>query len=202
MILTDREIQSSLRTGQITIKPDPKPDAYSYTSLDLTLAREICIWTSDDSGPSSPVVAPAESGFNFGEFATQQSKLRKLSSRGFVLEPNALILAWTRESIGLPVHSRIAARIEGKSSLARLGIAVHVTAPTIHAGFSGQIQLEVCDHGRWRVRLQPGMRVCQLIFEQTLGTPDKGYAGQFKSQKASDSSRANIRGSGRSRPGV
>ncbi|MGD0511380.1 MAG: hypothetical protein ABSA33_06095 [Candidatus Micrarchaeaceae archaeon] len=88
----------------------------------------------------------------------------------------------TEENIELPIHSRLAARVEGKSSLARLGIGIHVTAPTIHAGFRGPIQLEICNHGVLQVKLMAAMRVCQLIFEQTLGTPDKGYTGQFYGQ--------------------
>ena len=87
------------------------------------------------------------------------------------------------ETIKLPILSRVAARVEGKSSLARLGIGIHITAPTIHAGFEGPIQLEICNHGTVRVRLLVGMPVCQLIFEQTLGTPHKGYTGQFLGQK-------------------
>ena len=87
-----------------------------------------------------------------------------------------------REIIELPISSKIAARVEGKSSLARLGIGIHVTAPIIHAGFKGPIQLEICNHGPFKVRLLPGMRICQLIFEQTMGTPEKGYSGQFYGQ--------------------
>jgi dCTP deaminase len=71
-------------------------------------------------------------------------------------------------------------RIEG--ALARLGIGVHITAPTIHAGFKGPIVLEVFNHSTLRVKLTAGMRICQLIFEQTLGTPAKGYSGQFFQQ--------------------
>ena len=78
--------------------------------------------------------------------------------------------------------ARVAARVEGKSSLARLGLAVHVTAPTIHAGFEGQSQLEVINHGRLPIRLRAGMAICQLIFEQTLGFPEIGYGGQFSGQ--------------------
>jgi dCTP deaminase len=100
-----------------------------------------------------------------------------------MVEPGDFVLGWTEEYIDLPTQSRIAARVEGKSSLARLGIGIHITAPTIHAGFEGTIQLEICNHGTLRVRLTPGMRVCQLIFEQTAGTPEKGYVGQFFGQK-------------------
>ena len=84
--------------------------------------------------------------------------------------------------VGPRLSSRVAARVEGKSFLARLAIGIHVTAPTIHAGFNGPIQLEICNHGPLRVKIVAGMRVCQLIFEQTLGTPAKGYAGQFLGQ--------------------
>jgi dCTP deaminase len=84
--------------------------------------------------------------------------------------------------VNLPYDSRLAARVEGKSSLARLGLGVHITAPTIHAGFEGQIRLELINHGRLPITVKPGMRICQLIFEQTLGTPQRGYHGQFSGQ--------------------
>ena len=100
------------------------------------------------------------------------------------MEPHGFILGWTKEYLELPVNSRLAARVEGKSSLARIGLGVHITAPTIHAGFKGTIQLEICNHGSLRVRLCPNMPVCQLILEQTLGTPVKGYKGQFYGQTA------------------
>jgi dCTP deaminase len=106
-----------------------------------------------------------------------------IADAGFPLEPNELILGWTVEYVDLPIDSRIAARVEGKSSLARLGIGIHMTAPTIHAGFNGQIQLEIVSHGCYPILLKPGMRLCQLIFEMTAGTPDAAYVGQFKGQR-------------------
>jgi dCTP deaminase len=92
------------------------------------------------------------------------------------------VLAWTKEYVNLVSYNRVAARVEGKSSLARFGLAIHVTAPTIHAGFDGHIRLEMVNHGKLPIRLRTGMRICQLIFEQTLGTPEKGYQGQFSGQ--------------------
>jgi dCTP deaminase len=88
------------------------------------------------------------------------------------------------EYVNLPMDSRLAARVEGKSSLARIGVGVHITAPTIHAGFEGQIRLEIMNHGHLPVTIKPGMRICQLIFEQTLGTPERGYKGKFSGQKS------------------
>jgi dCTP deaminase len=105
-----------------------------------------------------------------------------MDTRGFDIASKQFILAWTQEDIDLKNTSRIAARVEGKSSLARLGIGVHITAPTIHAGFRGKIQLEIYNHGPLPVKLVPGQRICQLILEQTLGVPHAGYQGQFLGQ--------------------
>ncbi|HEX9587843.1 MAG TPA: hypothetical protein VGA15_08865 [Bradyrhizobium sp.] len=82
----------------------------------------------------------------------------------------------------MPTDARLAARVEGKSSLARLGIAVHLTAPTIHAGFKGRVRLEIVNHGPLPIVLKSGMRICQFIFEMTHGTPEAGYKGQFLGQ--------------------
>jgi dCTP deaminase len=94
------------------------------------------------------------------------------------------LLGWTKETVELPLSSRLAARVEGKSALARIGLGVHITAPTVHAGFRGSIQLEMVNFGNHDIILDQGMRICQLIFEQTVGTPEKGYAGQFAGQRA------------------
>jgi dCTP deaminase len=182
MVFTDREIQSALENGQIKIEPPPTEDAYSSTSVDLTLSGFLQIWQTPSLKGVEQIVCPATSGYKYSEFARQFSTTVEMHDEGYVLEPQTFVLGSTAESVDLPARSRVAARVEGKSSLARLGIGVHVTAPTIHSGFTGTIQLEICNHGPLKVRLIPGMRVCQLIFEQTLGTPEKGYLGQFHGQ--------------------
>jgi dCTP deaminase len=100
---------------------------------------------------------------------------------GYPLEPGILILGWTKEFLDLK-QARLAGRVEGKSSLARLGLSIHLTAPTIHAGFPGRIRLEIVNHGHHPIILRRDMRICQLIFEQTFGTPGKDYEGQFVGQ--------------------
>ena len=183
MILTDREIQIFLANRQISIKPEPDPVRYSSTSVDLTLAKQLRVWDFDQIDKTRGEVIEPGPEFKYADFRDKYTKNKILTDKGYVLSPNAFILAWTNEKIILPNHSRIAARVEGKSSLARLGLAVHVTAPTIHAGFEGPIQLELCNHGLFSIRLTPGMPICQLIFEMTLGTPEKGYSGKFLKQK-------------------
>lgn len=185
MILTDREILSALAKRQICIDPRPSPDAFSSTSVDLTLSSEIRIWKQVHQAGVEPIVfSPGTEGFKTMEVLAAFTESKALGHEGVILDPGQFILAWTKENIELPNHSRLAARVEGKSSLARLGISVHLTAPTIHAGFKGPIQLEMCNHGSLRVRIVPDMRICQLIIETTLGTPEKGYQGQFQNQNA------------------
>ncbi|MGE0116630.1 MAG: dCTP deaminase [Dongiaceae bacterium] len=175
MVLTDREIQLALANGQIEISPSPSEEAYSSTSLDLTLDDPGDIW---QELPGQPI-RPGKAGYSYQQLNKRKTRV---SLKGYTLEPHQFLLAWTRETIRLPAESRIAARVEGKSSIARLGICVHLTAPTIHAGFRGQIQLEMCNFGANEVILDVGMPICQLIFESTLGTPIKGYTGKFASQ--------------------
>lgn len=182
MILTDREIQAAISTGQIIITPLPETVAYSSTSLDLTLASRVHTWKVPTGGVDI-TLDPSADEFKFSEVFREYAPPTDMVEY-FLLKPKTFALAWTKEDVTLPPHSRIAARVEGKSSLARLGVGIHVTAPTIHAGFAGQIQLEVFNHGVLPVKLRPGMRICQLIFEQTLGTPDKGYQGMFRGQKS------------------
>ena len=99
---------------------------------------------------------------------------------------------WTHEKIKLPNDSRIGARVEGKSSLARIGLGIHVTAPTIHPGFGekpddpeflrSEIRLEIWNIGPLKIRLKKGMPICQIIFEEVHGIPEGPYAGQFTVQ--------------------
>jgi dCTP deaminase len=183
MILTDREIKVAIEQGLISITPQPDLNkALSSTSLDLSIANEIREWRNPIPGVEH-VFSPADPEFNYQQIARDYTESRLISEDpGYDLKPHRFILAWTREAVYLPIATKIAARVEGKSSLARLGLAVHLTAPTIHAGFKGIIQLEICNHSTLTIRLKPGMPICQLIFELTQGTPEKGYRGQFFDQ--------------------
>ena len=185
MILTDREIQIAVGSGQIEIVPRPPTEQYSSTAVDLTLDPEITVFHRPPQGvnlfldPSDPAFHPERSLAQYNEKIT-------IPAEGWQLTPQKLILGWTKEKINLKVESRIGARVEGKSSLARIGLGIHITAPTIHSGFGNlQIRLEIVNHGHVPILLRSGMRICQLIFEQTLGTPVKGYSGQFLGQGSS-----------------
>jgi dCTP deaminase len=87
---------------------------------------------------------------------------------GFLLQPKACLLASTAEIIHCPRD--IVARVEGKSSLGRIFLAVHVTAGWVDAGWSGQITLEVVNHGPWSIMLWAGMKIAQINFTR-LASP-------------------------------
>ncbi len=181
MILTDREIKLSILKEQITIDPRPNDDAFSSTAVDLTLDPIARVFRKEVAKGIN--IDPGIFGFKFHSISELLTE--KVSTDPFFsLESGKLLLAYTMESLTLPTHSRLAARVEGKSSLARLGIGVHITAPTIHAGFKGQLQLEIVNHNPTDIVLRAGMRICQLIFETTLGAPEKGYAGLFSGQRS------------------
>jgi dCTP deaminase len=192
MILSDRENKLALRRDHLGITPTPADGAFSSTAVDLTLHEEISSWTPQQSPRSGPVVVyPARPEFDIRQVMREHATTLTMPAEGFILKPGAFVLGWTQELIRLPHTSRLAARVEGRSSLARLGVGVHVTAPTIHAGFGytddpgypgTRIRLEIWNCGPLHVCLQPGMKICQLILEEVHGTPDKGYQGTFAIQ--------------------
>lgn len=186
MILTDREIQIAIDSKSIIVEPEPSDAAYSSTSLDLTLDPILTLFKTRTNGIET-CIDPSATGFNHERVLSEVTEQLTMDPvRGYDFPPGHLILAWTAEYIELKSYSRLAARVEGKSSMARLGIGVHLTAPTIHAGFSGQIRLEMVNHSSIPIKLKPNMRICQLIFEQTVGTPVRGYRGRFSGQKATE----------------
>ncbi|MBY5520929.1 dCTP deaminase [Rhizobium leguminosarum] len=182
MILTDREIQISIQTGAIVVDPEPDLSFYSSTSLDLTLDQRLTLFKEPKAGLSISI-DPSDSHYNHETILAETTSAHDIDAAdGYEFRPGHMLLAWTREFVELKYQSRIAARVEGKSSLARLGIGIHLTAPTIHAGFAGQIRLEMVNHNKFPIKLRTGMKICQLIFEQTVGTPVRGYEGRFAGQ--------------------
>lgn len=176
-ILTDREILHALDSGQIVISPRPDPAAaLSSTSIDLTLARRFAEWRT----VGGMEIRPGHPDYRYSEYAETQ---KRIDADTYTLRPGQFVLSWTAERVFIPVNSQLAARVEGKSNLARLGLCVHMTAPTIHSGFGeDHIQLEMVNFGPNTLVLDAGMRVCQLIFERTVGTPEKPYEGMFSAK--------------------
>lgn len=114
----------------------------------------------------------------------------------FLLEPGEFILGATEETVRLPLE--LAARVEGKSSLGRLGLMVHVTAGYIDPEFSGQITLEIKNINNVPIVLHAGMRIAQIAFERMSSVPMKGYSqtGHYQGQEGPTESRYRYDGPG------
>src|ERR1700730_2248589 len=181
MILTDREIQRLLKSKLISIEPKPPLEAYDSTAVDLTLDPLIRVFRTNVPGF---IIDPGAAGYKAIDLVQSATDPLTINEHGWDLPRGTLVLGWTRERVSLDYKGKVAARVEGKSGLARIGLGVHVTAPTIHAGFPGTIQLELVNHGPAPIKLRPGMAICQLIIETIKGTPSKARKSQFYGQSA------------------
>jgi dCTP deaminase len=183
MILSNIEIIRAIESGAIALDQLPYPynpanSPFNTTSLDLRLGSEIVI---PQQGPVT--LNPSRGGI--AQYLANNSRALTLTKdQPYVLKPNTFILGRTKEKVGFPINEGqkcYAARVEGKSSLARCGILVHFTAPTIHAGFQGTITLEIINLGANEFQLEPDMYICQLIVEEVKGVPVQ-TPGQFIGQ--------------------
>ena len=151
MLLSDIDIEDFIDAGEISITPYDR-SLLQPSSIDVRLGRHFRIFNSHRYTHIDP--------------AQQQDDLTTLvdiSSYGcFILHPGEFALASTEEIITLP--DTVAARLEGKSSLGRLGLMTHSTAGFIDPGFSGQITLELSNVSNLPIKLYPGMRIGQVCF--------------------------------------
>ena len=189
MILSDEGIRSALGTGQIVIDPAPTPDRYQTSAIDCLLGNSFKVWnleTLANTPGFKPELDLSEQKFLTTVQAFSLDAVRQPD--GCVILPPyrvvpQVMLCQTLEYISLNPESRLAARVEGRSSLARLGVMVHLTAPTIHAGFSGTITLELVNHGPFYLRLVPGQTIiCQFIFERLETAPEMIISTGFQGQ--------------------
>lgn len=192
MVLSDRDIIQALKAGKISI--DPPPDLgiqLGSVSVDFRLGTTFMVFE--------------HSRFSFIDPRHPQSigdAMRTIEvppDEPFIMQPGDFALASTMESLELP--DDILGRLEGRSSIARLGITVHSTAAVFEPGWTGTATMELSNLGRMAVALYPGMRICAFSFE-TVSSPvltpyrnklNNKYAGQVSpraSQLSEESRRA------------
>ena len=152
MILVDWQILDRITRGFITVEPFD-PALVQPNSLDIRLGNHF-VWYER----SGEVIDPYRQD-------TIASGTRECVGDSIVLAPGQFLLAETLEVIGLP--DNIVASIEGKSSIARLGVELHQTGGWIDAGFRGSITLEMCNVNARPVRMYAGMPIGQLVFYTT-----------------------------------
>lgn len=151
MLLSDRDIRTAIDAGRIGIDPFDS-GMIQPASIDLRLNRYFRVFENH----RYPHIDPA---------ADQPDLTRMLETEGdepFILHPGEFVLASTYERITL--SDDLAARVEGKSSLGRLGLLTHVTAGFVDPGFSGHITLEFANLATLPIKLYPGMKIGQLCF--------------------------------------
>ncbi|MBS0661272.1 MAG: dCTP deaminase [Verrucomicrobia bacterium] len=186
MVLANTEILAAIERGEFNIEGlagrDPGQSPFKSMSVDLHLDTEILV--------------PQTGAFNI-DLSTKAPIARVLAqncdrhicseNNPWMLKNGQFILAQTKEVVDFLFRKgqtqHYCARVEGKSSLARCGVIVHLTAPTIHQGFKGPIALEICNLGPFKVTLTPGMPICQLIVETVMGQPADA-PNQFSGQRS------------------
>jgi dCTP deaminase len=184
MILSDRDILTRLERGDITITPAPDLESQLQpASLDLRLGYDFQTFNYTRQA----LIDPADP--TTFEQLTNLTQLH--DGERFLVHPGEFALATTLEHVEIP--NDLLARLEGRSSIGRLGIVIHSTAGFIDPGFKGKITLEISNLGRIAVALYPRMRICHLAFEEMSSPVRSGYGekrgAKYQGQNAATASR-------------
>jgi dCTP deaminase len=188
MILSDQAIRSAIENGHLIIDPLPPVENFSTTAVDLRLGDQIKIWDENLFGQDAVRVVLEYDEVSIPKLAGFSRDAVMEADGSYLLVPRQFVLAQTVERLGFPIGGGLAGRVEGRSSLARLGVVVHLTAPTIHADFGGDagspLTLEIVNLGPFYLSLVPGAtRICQLIVERVEGEPGAGLNSVFRDQE-------------------
>jgi dCTP deaminase len=182
MLLSDRDIKAQLDSGRVGLDPYD-PGMVQPSSIDVRLDKYFRLFDNH----KYPFIDPAE----------DQPELTHLvetePGNPFILHPGEFVLASTYEQITLP--DDIAARLEGKSSLGRLGLLTHSTAGFVDPGFSGHVTLELANVATLPIKLYPGMKIGQFCFFR-LSSPSEHpygsekYGSRYQGQRGPTPSRS------------
>ena len=162
MILSDRTIREQLEAGRIVIDP-LDPDGLQPSSVDLRLDRWFRVFRNHTMGH-----------IDVKQNLEELTHLIETSDDDpFILHPGEFVLGSTLERVAVP--DDLVARLEGKSSLGRLGLLIHSTAGFVDAGFDGQLTLELSNVANLPITLYPGMKIGQISFQQMTTPADRPY---------------------------
>ncbi|MFC2267210.1 MAG: dCTP deaminase [Peptidiphaga sp.] len=184
MLLSDSDIRSYVASGRVRLKPWD-PEMVQPSSVDIHLDRFFRLFDNH----KYPVVDPAAD-------QPELTRLIEVSADGeFVLHPGEFVLGATYERVTLA--DDVAARLEGKSSLGRLGLLTHSTAGFIDPGFSGHVTLELSNTATLPIKLYPGMKVGQLCFFQLSSPAERPYGAgatgsRYQGQRGPTASRSHL----------
>lgn len=182
MLLSDRDIRAELESGHVGLDPY-NPDMVQPASIDVRLDRYFRVFENH----RYPHIDPA---------AEQPGLTRLIETTGdepFVLHPGEFVLASTHERITLP--DDVASRLEGRSSLGRLGLLTHSTAGWIDPGFTGHVTLELSNTATLPIKLWPGMKIGQLCLFRLSSRAEypygsTAYGSRYQDQRGPTPSRS------------
>ena len=166
MLLSDRDILAEIESKRVVVEPYDEA-MIQPSSIDFRLDRFFRVFENH----RYPHIDPA---------ADQSDLTREVEPNGdepFILHPGEFVLGSTLEVVTLP--DDLAARVEGKSSLGRLGLLTHATAGFVDPGFSGHVTLELANVATLPIKLYPGMKIGQLCFFR-LSSPAEHPYGSAK----------------------
>lgn len=178
MVLSDRDIKKAIEDRKIVITPalDLKL-ALGTCSVDLRLGNVFRVFDFS----RHPYIDPSKK--DYSNEITKKVVVRK--GEDFIMQPGDFVLAVTLERVKIPPN--LMGRLEGRSSLGRIGIVVHSTASIFDAGWDGRCVLELGNLGRMAVKLTPGMRICAMSFEELTSAAQTPYTkrktSKYKFQK-------------------
>ena len=182
MLMSDRHIRASIEAGEIGLEP-LEMSLLQPSSFDVRLDRFFRLFDNHKYA----YIDPAEDQSDLTQLIEVDPK------EAFILHPGEFVLGSTYEFVTLP--DNIAARLEGKSSLGRLGLMTHSTAGFVDPGFKGHVTLELANVSNLPIKLWPGMKVGQLCFFQ-LSSPSETpygsekYNNRYQGQRGPTASRS------------
>ena len=183
MVLSDQDIKKAIKDGWITI--DPFPDLAKQLgscSVDLRLGNTFRVFEHS----RYPYIDPSKK-----DYSNEITKVIDVGTDGyFIIQPGDFVLAVTLETV--KISKDLMGRLEGRSSLGRLGLVVHSTASIFDPGWDGKPVLELGNLGRMAIRLTCGMRICAMTFEElsSAATPyTKKARAKYKFQKGPEESK-------------
>lgn len=182
MLLSDRDLRAEIEAGRVALEPYD-PGMIQPSSVDVRLDRYFRVFENH----RYPHIDPAEEQIDLTELVEVGAE------EAFILHPGEFVLASTYEVVTLP--DDIAGRLEGKSSLGRLGLLTHSTAGFIDPGFSGHVTLELSNVATLPIKLWPGMKIGQLCLFR-LSSPAEHpygssvYGSRYQGQRGPTPSRS------------
>ncbi len=170
MIFSDRDIKKIIKKGELVFRPSLTRDQIGPASIDLKLGNVFKVFDI-----SRQYILDTRKGLPDKKFIINR---KVKTGESFILHPNSFVLTSTKEYVKVPDY--IILRVEGKSTLARMGILVH-TAGFVDPGFEGSLTLEISNQSDLPVALYPDMYICQVAVEKLSSPAEVPYNKRKKS---------------------